>query len=123
MQVSKKDIDKKIEKKIFRSLYQVLADLKNPKEVEMFLDDTLSETEKTVLAKRLGIAYYLNSNKSYEQTRKELKVSSATIANVQKWMEDGGEGLRLALKTIEADEWAGEMVNKINDSIKKVFKR
>lgn len=123
MQVSKKDINKKIEKKIFKSLYQVLADLKKPKEIEMFLNDALSETEKTVLAKRLGIAYYLNNNKSYEQTRRELRVSSATIANVQKWMEDGGEGLKLALKTIEADEWASKMTSKIGNSVKKVFKR
>jgi len=118
MQVSKKGIDKKIEDKIFRSLYQVLADLKNPRDIAMFLDDTLSETERTVLAKRLGIAYYLSSNKSYEQTRKELRVSSATIANVQKWMESGGEGLRLALKTIEADEWSREMTSKVRKFFK-----
>ena len=123
MQVSKKDINKKIEAKIFKSLYQVLADLKQRKDVEMFLEDTLSETEKTVLAKRLGIACYLNNNKSYERIRQDLRVSSATIANVQKWMESGGEGLQLALKTIEADEWAGQMANKISDSVKKVFKR
>lgn len=123
MQVSKKGVDKQIERKIFESLYQVLADLKSSSEIKMFLDDTLSETEKTVLAKRLGIAYYLNKNKSYEEIRQDLKVSSATIANVCKWMESGGEGLRLALKTIEADEWAGEMAGKINDSVKKIFKR
>lgn len=121
MQVSKKDVNKKIEEKIFKSLYQVLADLKKPKEVKLFLNDTLSETERTVLAKRLGIAYYLNDNKSYKQIKKDLKVSSATIANVHKWVENGGDGLKLALKTIEADEWAGEMADKISASIKKVF--
>lgn len=123
MQVSKKDVSFKIEKKIFRSLYQVLADLKRPDDVEKFLADVLSETERTVLAKRLGIAYYLNKNKSYEVIRQELKVSSATIANVQKWMESGGEGLNLALKAIEADEWAGEMAGKIGDGFKRVFKK
>jgi len=123
MQVSKKSVNKKIEKKIFRSLYQVLADLKSPHKVEQFLDDVLSGTEKTVLAKRLGIAYYLSKNKSYEIIRQDLKVSSATIANVQKWMEQGGEGLLLALKAIEADEWAGELTDKITESFKKVFKR
>ena len=121
MQVSKQDVDKKIEKKIFKSLYQVLADLKNPGKVEKFLNDVLSETEKTVLAKRLGIAYYLSKNKSYEVIREELKVSSATIANVQKWLEQGGEGLDMALKAIEADEWAGEMAGKISGSFKKMF--
>jgi len=123
MQVSKQDVSKKVEKKIFRSLYQVLADLKKPHDVENFLNDVLSETEKTVLAKRLGIAYYLSKNKSYERIRDNLKVSSATIANVQKWLEEGGDGLLLALKAIEADEWAGEMAEKIGESFKKMFKR
>jgi len=123
MQVSKQDVSKSIEKKIFKSLYQVIADLKKPNEVEMFLEDVLSETERTVLAKRLGIAYYLSKNKSYEAIRQDLKVSSATIASVQKWLEKGGEGLQLAIKTIEADEWAGEMAEKVSLGFKKVFKR
>lgn len=123
MQVSKQDVSKSIEKKIFKSLYQVIADLKKPNEVEKFLEDVLSETERTVLAKRLGIAYYLSKNKSYEATRQDLKVSSATIASVQKWLEKGGEGLQLAIKAIEADEWAGEMAEKVSLSFKKVFKR
>jgi len=123
MQISKKNVNEKIKKKIFRSLYQVLADLKNPHDVEQFLTDALSKTEKTVLAKRLGIVYYLSKNKSYDSIRQDLKVSSATIANVQKWMDQGGEGLLLALKTIEADQWASELSDKIMVSFKKMFKR
>lgn len=123
MQVSKQNVSKSIEKKIFKSLYQVIADLKKPNEVEKFLEDVLSETERTVLAKRLGIAYYLSKNKSYEAIRQDLKVSSATIASVQKWLEKGGEGLQLAIKAIEADEWAGEMAEKVSLGLKKVFKR
>lgn len=123
MQISKRYVAEKVERKIFRSLYQVLADLKKPKDVEKFLDDILSDTEKTVLAKRLGIAMYLSKNKSYEAIRQNLKVSSATIASVQKWMEQGGEGLMMALKRIEADEWAGEMVDKINGWLKKGLRK
>lgn len=123
MQVSKKGILRATETKIFKSLYQVLADLKKPAEVEMFLKDTLSETERTVLAKRLAIAYYLSKKKSYDLIRQDLRVSSATIANVQKWMESGGKGLKTALKTIEADEWAGEMAEKVSLSVKKWFKK
>jgi uncharacterized protein YerC len=123
MQVSKKDVNKEVEKKIFKSLYQVLTDMRNPEEIEKFLSDVLSDTEKTVLAKRLGIVYYLSKSKSYEVIRDELKVSSATIANVQKLMEEKGEGLKLALKAIEAEEWAGEMAGKISKGIKQVFSK
>lgn len=123
MQVSKKNVKKQIEVKIFKSLYQVLADLRKPNEIEKFLCDVLSETERTVLAKRLGIAWYLNKGKSYEEIRKVLKVSSATIATVQRSLEKGGEGLKLATKAIEADEWAGELAEKVKDSVKKIFKK
>jgi len=101
----------------------VLADLKNPNDVAKFLDDVLSDTERTVLAKRLGIAVYLSKNRSYESIRRDLRVSSATIASVQKWLEHSGEGLMLALKRIEADEWAAVAAGKIAASFKRAFKR
>ena len=122
MQISKKGVNKQVAKKIFASLYQVLADFHRPDQVANFLNDILSDTEKTVLAKRLGIALYLSKNKSYDAIRKDLKVSSATIASVQKWLEQSGEGLSLAIKTVEADEWAGDLAQKISSSFKKVFK-
>jgi TrpR-related protein YerC/YecD len=122
MQISKRGVDKQISNKIFNSLYQVLADLHKTDQVAKFLEDILSDTEKTVIAKRLAIAAYLSKNKSYDKIRYDLKVSSATIASVQKWLEEGGEGLSLALKTIEADEWAGDLAQKISSSFKKVFK-
>lgn len=117
MQVSKQDISGKLEKKIFKSLYQVLADIKTPQAMERFFGDMLSGTERTVLAKRLAIAVYLQKNKSYDVIREELKVSSATIATVQGWLEQGNEGLNLALKNIEADEWAGDLADKISAKI------
>lgn len=123
MQVSKKNVNKPIEKRIFKSLYQVLADLKKPEEVKKFLDDVLSKTERTALAKRLGIAWYLSKNKSYDVIRHDLKVSSATIAAVQKGLEKSGEGIMSAIKTIEADEWAGAMAAKVKQSVKKIFQK
>ena len=123
MQVSKKNVNKQVEKRIFKALYQVLADLRKPEGVKKFLDDVLSKTERTVLAKRLGIAWYLNKNRSYDVIRQDLKVSSATIATVQQGLEKSGEGIKLALKTIEADEWAGEMAEKVKESFKNLLKK
>lgn len=123
MQVSKKNVNKQIEKGIFKSLYQVLADLRKPEAVEKFLNDVLSQTEKTVLAKRLGIAWYLNQHKSYEIIRQDLKVSSATIATIQRGLEKNCQGLNLAIEAIEADAWAGTMANKVKQSVKKIFKK
>lgn len=123
MQVSKQGVTKRVEKKIFRSLYQVLADIKQPEAVERFFSDILSPTERTALAKRLAIANYLRKNQSYDAIRNDLKVSSATIATVQGWMEKGNPGLEMALKAVEADEWAEDLAEKISDSVKGWFKK
>src|SRR3989344_6287085 len=117
MQISKQDVDQRVEKKIFKSLYQVLADINQPRAVEKFFDGILTSTERIALAKRLAIAWYLKKNRSYEVIKGELKVSSATIATVQELLEQGNEGLITALKTIEADEWAEALTDKISAKI------
>jgi TrpR-related protein YerC/YecD len=123
MQVSKSDVTKEVEEKIFHALYQVLSDMRKPETIQRFFTDILSGTERTVLAKRLAIATYLKKNKSYGTIKRELRVSSATIATVQKWMEQGGEGLNQAIDTLAADEWAGALAEKISTSVKRMFKK
>ena len=123
MQISKHGVNKRVEKKVFKSFYQVLADIKSPQTMEKFFSDILSPTERAVLAKRLAIAHYLRQNKSYDVIKNDLKVSSATIATIQGWLEQDNEGLNIALKAIEADEWAGELADKISTTIKSWFKQ
>ena len=112
MQVSKREINKTIEQGIFNIFFQVISDLKNPQEVSAFFEDILGRAELTALAKRLAIAHYLDKGRSYQNIKNTLKVSSATIASVDKMMENS-PGFRLALKKIEADQWAGKWAGKI----------
>jgi len=121
MQLSKHGVSRPIEKKIYKSLYRVLADIKQPRSVEIFFTGILTETERVALAKRLAIAVYLKKNKSYQVIKNELKVSSATIATVQKLMNENNEGLNNALKAIEADEWASKLTRKISTVVKGWF--
>ena len=92
---------------------------KTTKEVKTFLDDFLTKIESTTLAKRLMIALFLEKGKSYEFIKNNLKVSSATIANVDKMMTTGSHGFSLALKKIEADEWASKTAKRIASLFKK----
>jgi hypothetical protein len=46
-----------------------------------------------------------------------LKVSSATIASVEKMMKK--EGFKLAIKDLEAEEWANQWAEKIQNFIRK----
>lgn len=116
MQVSKRGLNRHIKKEIFRVLHQLFADIKTSQEAEDFLNDLFSKTEGLALAKRIMIAYYLEHGRSYENIKQNLKVSSATIASVDRKRKS--EGYKLALKKIEAEKWADEWAGKI----KKFFK-
>lgn len=119
MQVSGKKLDKDTEQEVFNKLYQVLSDLRKPSNVKEFLEDVLTPVERMVIAKRLAIVLYLEKGKSYDDIKKELKVSSATIASLQKSIEiGGGDGFLLALRRIEADEWASQLTTKVTSFLK-----
>ncbi len=111
MQVSSKSLSAKTQQQLFDNLHTVLADMKNPMEIHKFLKAFLTDTEYTVLAKRLTIAYLLDQGLSYDQIRKQLKVSSATISTVSDNMSQ--EGIQLALQRIKVNQWAHRTARKI----------
>lgn len=121
MQVSKVRLEAKIKKEVFNDFYQALVDFKKSEDIKIFCQDFLTKAEQIILAKRLAIAYWLEKDKSYDEIKNSLKVSSATIANVDKMMSRGKRGFALALKKIEANRWASNLAEKISRKLKKVF--
>ena len=117
MQISKQKVNVVLEKQLFAMLWQLVTDLKNPKETEIVLSDLLSATESATVAKRLAVAYWLSKKRSYENIKQNLKVSSATVADVQKQLKR--PGWKLAIQKVTADEWANVWEAKIKKLIKK----
>lgn len=112
----RKKINDSLRRQIAKTLAQTVSDLKDLEEAHTFLGDFLTESEYEAFAKRLAIAYWLRKGRSYSNIKQNLKVSSATIATVQSIMET--EGFQLALKKIEAEEWASVWTKKIRKFIK-----
>jgi len=112
MQISKQIIDPEIDNDIRRALFQVLAEMKKPTEVDSFLDGLLTDAELVALSKRLAIAYSLKQGKSYDEIRRHLKVSAATIASVQDKLHHS-TGLDIAIKKLEQDAWADNLAKRI----------
>lgn len=111
MQVSKKKINPQLEKQVVRMWYQLIVDIKSLEEAEKIMGSLLSETEMTAITKRLAVGYWLTKNRSYENIRDNLKVSSATIAAVHE--ETKKPGWKLALQKAMAEEWASKWEEKI----------
>jgi TrpR-related protein YerC/YecD len=112
MRTSKDKLNAVLLNQITKTFAQVISDLKDEKEAYQFLKDFFNESELTVFSKRLAVSYYLHKKRSYENIRNNLKVSSATIAEVSSKMKS--KGYNLALKKIEAEEWANIWSEKIS---------
>ena len=118
MRVSKRQLNTNLEKEIRRLFYQTVVDLKTPEAVEEFFRDVLSESEELAVIKRLAVAYWLSNKRSYENIRENLKVSSATIASLDR-IRKKGKGIQTALKYIQADLWASKWAERIKGIVGK----
>jgi uncharacterized protein YerC len=112
MQISKHKINKNLDKQLAGAWYQMITDIKSPKEAERIFNSLLSETELTTVIKRLAVGYWLTKKRSYEVIKENLKVSSATIATIQQDLKK--PGWQAAMKRVMAEEWATKWETKIN---------
>jgi TrpR-related protein YerC/YecD len=111
MRISDKKVNTILKNQIARTFFQTVADMKDAKEVDIFFSSFLTDSEMETYAKRLAVAYWLKKGRSYANIKENLKVSSATIATVQDMMNK--PGFVLALKKMEAEEWANQWAEKI----------
>jgi TrpR-related protein YerC/YecD len=116
MRTSDKKINSVLKSQITKTFVRAICDFKTPEELEKFLKDFFTDAESETFVKRLAIAYWLKKGRSYANIRDNLKVSSATISSVQNMMDS--VGIKLALKNIEAEEWANQWAEKIKKFIK-----
>lgn len=117
MRTSEKKLNPSLKVQVKRMLAQTITDLREVDEADKFLQDFLTESEYESFSKRLAISYWLKKGRSYNNIKQNLKVSSATIASVQSMMNQ--EGFKLAIKKIEAEEWANQWSEKIKKFVGK----
>ena len=117
MRISEKSLNTSLKREIETVFVQTIADLRDLGETKTFLTNFFNESEYESFAKRLAIAYWLKKGRSYSNIKDNLKVSSATIATIQNMIAK--PGFKLALKKIEAEEWANQWAEKIKKCVKK----
>jgi len=89
----------------------MIADLKDKNKIEKFLTDFFDEAEFEKYIKRLAIAYWLKKGRDEENIKQNLLATSKEIAEAKKSLKK--EGIMLALKKIEAEEFANVWAERI----------
>ena len=100
-----------LKKGLFATFVQMLEDLKDKKEIEIFLKDFFDEEELEIYIKRISIAYWLKKGRDEDNIQRNLLATSKEISDARKSLKK--KGIALALKKIEAEEWANKGVEKI----------
>lgn len=117
MRTSTQKVNGILQRQLVTTFSKLITDLKSEADVEQFLEDFFNESELETFVKRLGVFYWLKKGRSYNNIKENLKVSSATIATAQDSAQK--PGIKLAIKLMEAEEWANQWADKIKNFVGK----
>ncbi len=85
-------------------LFRAIASLQTMEECYSFFEDACTIKEIIEIAQRLRVAKMLSKGASYQSISKETGVSTATISRVNKCLEYGNGGYRLAINRLSETE-------------------
>ncbi|MEX2028377.1 MAG: Trp family transcriptional regulator [Candidatus Curtissbacteria bacterium] len=80
--ISRRILGKQIENEIFETLWEAISQVRTKQDVQLFLNDLLTPSEKLMIAKRLSIAVLLLKNRTYGEICDLLKVSNETVSRI-----------------------------------------
>lgn len=99
-QVSRKALDQHVWERIFNLFLETLANIQRRQQLQSFLGEFLTPTERIVLTKRLAIAVLLAKDHNYAEICRLLHVTPPTVAKVSIYLKYEGQGLRSVMKDI-----------------------
>ncbi len=97
-------ISNKEKGELLEEFCEALLALKHRQEVMNFLVDLLTRQELIMLSKRLRVAKLLVEGNDYQTIENKLKVAPTTIAKINYWLEESGEGFRVVAERTKKKE-------------------
>ena len=80
--VSKRKVDPKIESVLSDQLLSFIAAAKTKREAAVIVSELLTETEQTMLSKRLAVVVMLERGYSFREIERSLKVTPQTVTRL-----------------------------------------
>lgn len=114
-QVSKKKLDKDLEKEMFNQFWYYLGKINNAQKSSDFFSDFFTETEKVVFAKRFMIAILLYRGKNSVEIKNTLHVSNSNIQSVSSWLKYSKPETQKIINNISNEKNIEKVLDKIDD--------
>lgn len=103
-------INSSLQKTIKTTFLQLIEDMKDKNKINDVLND-LAPNEYQEMIKKLAVVYWIRKKRPDDVIKNNLGVTDKYINSVKKIMET--PGIKLAIKYMEADEWANVWAEKI----------
>ncbi len=84
-----------------QALYQLIASVSDPKDIEALFDDLCTRKEVANMAERVFAAKLLMEGNTYSQVMAQAEISSATLSRVSRCVQYGTGYSRLLKKNEE----------------------
>jgi len=78
-----------------QALYQLLAQISEPEDIRVLMDDLCTRKEVENMAERVFAARLLLAGNTYSQVMSQAKISSATLSRVSRCVQYGSGYSRL----------------------------
>ena len=111
-QISKKSLDRDIEEAVSDLFLKSLSELNDRTEIAFLLQDLLTSTEKSIISKRLAVAFMLRRGFDHRTIANVLKVSTPTVWRMNEKLKQKGSGMRILFNRLEADPKWGEFLGR-----------
>lgn len=80
---------KKVNDQMISDVYHLLAQIDNPDDIKILLDDLCTYKEVEQMAQRIAAAKLLTQGKTYNQVIEKTDISSATLSRVSRCIKYG----------------------------------
>ena len=91
-------MDQNIKKNRIEQLYQLLAEICDPEDIRLLMDDLCTQKEVENMAERVFAAKLLLGGNTYNQVMAQSDISSATLSRVSRCVQYGSGYSRLLKK-------------------------
>lgn len=119
-QVSKRKLDKGLEEEMFRQFWRSLGQINDSQKSAEFFSDLLTETEKTMLAKRFTAAVLLSRGRSATDIKDSIHLTYSTIGSVSSWLKNAKPKTRELLNNISGEKNWEEIFDRIDSLLDKL---
>ena len=112
-QVSKRVLTSDIAERLFQNFWEMFANIKQAHQIQIFLEDFLSPTEKIMLAKRMAIAILFSKGYDHRTISSMLKVSTTTVNNIARFLNAKTPGYQLLIKKYSQKQSTKEFIQEL----------